>query len=109
MEKARFEENLSIETDVPEQVNCSIPCFILQPLVENAVRYGADRTGLRTVAIRVRQTPAGIEIEVADHGPGMPEYIAAVSYTHLFWQMLCNTTGFGDPEAYCAYYYHCGE
>ncbi len=28
MEKARFEENLSIETDVPEQVNCSIPCFI---------------------------------------------------------------------------------
>ena len=83
MEKARFEENLSIETDVPEQVNCSIPCFILQPLVENAVRYGADRTGLRTVAIRVRQTPAGIEIEVADHGPGMPEYIAAVSYTHL--------------------------
>ena len=48
MEKARFEENLSIETDVPEQVNCSIPCFILQPLVENAVRYGADRTGLRT-------------------------------------------------------------
>lgn len=76
MEKARFEENLLIETDVPEQLNCLIPSFILQPLVENAVRYGADGTGLRTVAIRACQTPAGMEIEVADHGPGIPESIA---------------------------------
>lgn len=75
MEKARFEENLQIETDVPEQLNCTIPSFILQPLVENAVRYGADGSGLRTVAIRVRQTPEGIEIEIADHGPGIPEAI----------------------------------
>ena len=43
--------------------------------MENAVHYGADGTGLRTVAIRARQTPAGIEIEVADHGPGIPESI----------------------------------
>lgn len=75
MEQARFEENLQIETDVPEQLNCLIPSFILQPLVENAVRYGADRSGLRTVAIRARQTPDGIKIEVADHGPGIPEAI----------------------------------
>ena len=75
MEKARFEENLQIETDVPEQLNCLIPSFILQPLVENAVRYGADGSGLRTVAIRARQTPDGIKIEVADHGPGIPEAI----------------------------------
>lgn len=75
MEKARFEENLQIETDVPEQLNCTIPSFILQPLVENAVRYGADGAGLRIVAIRVRQTSEGIKIEIADHGPGIPEAI----------------------------------
>ena len=75
MEKARFEENLLIETDVPEGLNCLIPSFILQPLVENAVRYGADRAGLRSVAIRTRKTPEGIQIEVADHGPGIPETI----------------------------------
>lgn len=75
MEQARFEENLSIETDVPEHLNCSIPSFILQPLVENAVHYGADSTGLRTVAIRARQTPDGIRVEVADRGPGIPDSI----------------------------------
>lgn len=76
MEKARFEENLLLETDVPKQLNCAIPSFILQPLVENAVRYGVDEAGLRTVAIRARETVEGIEIEVADHGPGIPKSIA---------------------------------
>lgn len=75
MEQARFEENLVIETDVPKQLNCAIPSFILQPLVENAVRYGADSSGLRSVAIRARQTQDGIRIEVTDRGPGVPEAI----------------------------------
>ena len=47
LEKARFEEKLSVEIHVDEDLDCMVPSFILQPLVENAVRYGADKSGRR--------------------------------------------------------------
>ena len=48
LEQARFEEKLVVELDVEDDLNCKVPSFILQPLVENAVRHGGDRTGTRT-------------------------------------------------------------
>ena len=40
---------------------------ILSPLLDNACRYAADR-----VTLACRQTPGGVEISVADDGPGVP-------------------------------------
>ena len=69
LEKARFEEKLSVEIHVDEDLDCMVPSFILQPLVENAVRYGADRSGNRFVSIRAVRRDGLAEISVSDHGP----------------------------------------
>ena len=72
LEKARFEEKLSVEIHVDENLDCMVPSFILQPLVENAVRYGADKSGNRFVSIRAVRRAGLAEISVSDHGPGIP-------------------------------------
>jgi two-component system, LytTR family, sensor kinase len=44
IEKARFEERLEVEIDVPKELkNLRIPSLILQPLVENAVKHGVSK------------------------------------------------------------------
>ncbi|GLC81137.1 LytS/YhcK type 5TM receptor domain-containing protein [Lacrimispora brassicae] len=75
LEKARFEEKLQVEIHVEEDLNCMVPAFILQPLVENAVRYGADRTGNRLVSIYANTTDDKIEIAVSDNGTGFSEEV----------------------------------
>jgi len=45
IERARFEERLSVSVDVPASVRSArIPPLLLQPLVENAVKHGIART-----------------------------------------------------------------
>ncbi|MBE5983360.1 MAG: sensor histidine kinase, partial [Paenibacillaceae bacterium] len=73
LEKARFEEKLHIEIITDEKTNCLIPAFILQPLVENAIRYGFDKSANRYVSICACMGGAFIKISVSDKGPGIPE------------------------------------
>lgn len=81
LEKARFEEKLHVTVDVEDDVNCMVPSFILQPLVENAVRYGADKQGMRTVAVSARAVNHMVEIAVTDKGPGIPLHVIEQMYT----------------------------
>lgn len=80
LEKARFEEKLHIEIDVPEEIDCKVPSFILQPLVENAIRHGADLAGNRYLQICASLCSGGVQIDVADHGTGFdPDIIQQIS------------------------------
>lgn len=45
----------------------------LANLADNAIKYGAAGTGERRIAMTARRGPDGIELVVADHGPGIPE------------------------------------
>ncbi len=83
LEKARFEEKLQVDIQVSDDLDCMVPSFILQPLVENAVRYGADKTGKRYVGICASERPGGIEISVTDHGFGFPQDIIDQLYSGL--------------------------
>ncbi|MGN0289988.1 MAG: LytS/YhcK type 5TM receptor domain-containing protein [Lachnospiraceae bacterium] len=75
LEQARFEERLIVELDVDEDLNCMVPSFILQPLVENAVRYGIDQKGNRYVNISAKKQKDMVVIAVTDHGPGIPDEV----------------------------------
>ena len=81
LEQARFEEKLQVSMDVEDDLNCLVPSFILQPLVENAVRYGADAKGMRTVSIQARTRDGLGEISVSDKGPGIPKDMVIQLYS----------------------------
>lgn len=74
LEKARFEEKLHVDIQVEEDLDCMIPPFILQPLVENAIRYGMDRQGFRKVTVTARregdESHPLVRISVCDRGQG---------------------------------------
>jgi len=74
IEKTRFAERLRIETAVePECYSALLPSLLLQPLVENAIKYAVAKKveggQLRIGARRVGDT---LVLTVADDGPGCP-------------------------------------
>jgi two-component system LytT family sensor kinase len=75
IEKIRFEDNLNYSVHVAEDVNhYLVPRFILQPIVENAVKHGLKATGKMTeVHIEVKNDNGVLEINVADNGPAFPD------------------------------------
>ncbi len=72
IETVRFPERLVPEIDVPgELLGAEVPGMILQPLVENSVKYGVAPTN-RAVAVRIvaREEYGRLVLEVSDNGPG---------------------------------------
>lgn len=79
LEKARFEERLMIEINVLEEIHTEVPQFILQPLVENAVKHGAMKRPIGRVMIDAAEVEDGVWIMVRDNGKGIsPEIIQAL-------------------------------
>jgi signal transduction histidine kinase len=78
LEKLRYGERLHVVADIEsEALECLIPIFTLQPLVENAVRHGvASRTERCTVTIGAHMRGETLEIEVRDDGPGADPRVA---------------------------------
>jgi len=74
IQKIRFAENLRIEIQVaPEVKYALVPCLILQPLVENAIRHGISRRASGgTVTVTAGRDANQVEIRVADDGLGLP-------------------------------------
>jgi signal transduction histidine kinase len=71
--KVRFAERLSFDLDVPADLrDVSVPLFILQPLVENALSHGIG--GVISgghVSIRARREADRLVLEVIDNGAGV--------------------------------------
>ncbi len=66
IEKIRFDERLRIDWQMPaELLDCPVPPFILQPLVENAIKFGvAPHAAGGSVTIRAHATITGLTLEV---------------------------------------------
>ena len=81
LEQARFRDRLQVEFHVdPETTGVVVPALSVQPLVENAVRYGVERrAGSRRIEVTSRVVGADVELRVSDDGCGIePERIDAV-------------------------------
>ncbi len=71
IEKTRFGERLQVEEQIDVQ-DAQIPCFTLQPLIENAIKHGAaPKIGATTICIAVQQVNRHLSIQVSDDGIGM--------------------------------------
>ena len=78
IEKARFGENRIVETEHVEK-GCEelpVPSFLIQPIVENAVRHAMRDEGPLHVDVQVVTDGDDILIAVADDGLGMDKVVA---------------------------------
>jgi two-component system LytT family sensor kinase len=71
IETLRFPGRLKTRVDVPEALGkAPVPGLILQPIVENAVRYAVARSlAPVTITIRAQEYEGALVLEVEDDGP----------------------------------------
>ncbi len=73
IEKVRFEERLVLELDIEDEAyKALIPSLLLQPLIENAIKYGIARSedgGCLKIGARV--FAGDLLLELSDDGPGV--------------------------------------
>ncbi len=75
IEKARFEDTLSVAIDVASEVgDALVPNLILQPLVENAIKHGVARA-LAGAALRIsaKKRDGKLVLGIHNSGPGLTE------------------------------------
>ena len=72
IEKVRFEDRLSLQLDIEQNAkDALIPSLLLQPLVENAIKYGIARAeGGGHLSISAKVFAGDLLIELSDDGPG---------------------------------------
>jgi sensor histidine kinase YesM len=77
IEKIRFEDKLNYSLYIEEGLDhFLVPRFVLQPLVENAVKHGLKATGKMTeINLQVKRAGNGLVLHVADSGPAFPEQL----------------------------------
>ncbi len=75
IERVRFEDRLSVVFDVQEEAKMAlIPSLILQPHVENAIKYAiAPSLDGGTLKIHARRDGKNLVISLEDDGPGMDD------------------------------------
>jgi sensor histidine kinase YesM len=72
IEKVRFQDRLAVEVDVPpDLLRARVPKFLLQPLVENALKHGiAPRARPGKLLVRASRIGDELCLEVQDNGAG---------------------------------------
>lgn len=74
IERIRFGDRLTVNLDVDQAtLGARVPNLILQPIVENAIKYGVaavDRPSI--VSISARKEGDDLVLRVRDDGPGIP-------------------------------------
>jgi len=71
----RYGEGIEIEYAVAKDaLSCTVPRFILQPIIENAILHGFEYSGYAgTIRIEVEELSQFIVISVIDNGRGMSD------------------------------------
>jgi two-component system, LytTR family, sensor kinase len=79
IEQLRFGERLRVVIDVsPEARRALVPSLILQPLIENCIKYAISRRiEGGTIAVRAEVADEDLRLRVVDDGPGLPEACAS--------------------------------
>jgi len=89
LQAMRFEDRLKVSMNLePAVFDALVPPFILQPLVENAVRHGAARSAAGTISVDAWRANGAVHLAVRDNGPGLP---AGWSLEHHVGVGIANT------------------
>ncbi len=77
IEKIRFEDQLNYSVEVDKELDSyMVPRFVLQPIVENAVKHGLKATGKMTqIILEVTKEQEGMLINVVENGPAFADQL----------------------------------
>ena len=80
LQQTRFADRLTVLYDVDDRcLPYRVPVFLLQPLVENAIRHGARRAAHCRIEISAScPTLSQLHLSVTDDGTGLPDGFDAV-------------------------------
>ena len=74
IERARFEERLSIQFEIDANTSVNVPVLMLQPVIENAIHHGLlPKSGSGIVHISIKEDGMRLMFSVNDDGVGMDE------------------------------------
>ena len=76
VEQVRFGNRLTFSVEVadPNLIDLKLPQFLLQPIVENAIKHGiAKRADAGRIDVRIYQKNGELHLCVHDNGPGFPD------------------------------------
>jgi len=72
--KVRFRDKLFVKTNIEnETLNALVPGFILQPLVENSIRYSMETLKNTEIEIATHKENGMMKLIIKDNGLGIPE------------------------------------
>ena len=75
IEEVRFSDRLKVIYDIDsDALNVKVPSMILQPLVENALKYGVSQNEAQSIiSISAKIVDQKLSLTVQDDGPGLPK------------------------------------
>lgn len=95
IEQIRFGDRLRFSIDVdPGLLAVEIPMFMLQPLVENAIKHGVSKIeGQGNIVLNINKKEKGVLISVQDNGPDFPEGLVSGHGLQTVYDLLRFTYG----------------
>jgi two-component system, LytTR family, sensor kinase len=74
IESIRFQDRLQVEYEIaPDCLPAQVPCLMLQPLVENAMKHGISRDpAARRLRVSARREQDRLILSVYNDGPALP-------------------------------------
>jgi len=74
LQLVRFADRLDVQVRVDSEVmTAAVPTFVLQPLVENAIRHGTSKlTAAGAIELCAWRSGDRLHVRVRDNGPGLP-------------------------------------
>jgi len=75
IERVRFADKVALETEIePETLSALVPCFVWQPLLENAIKHGIETSGgSGRITVRALSRNGSLLFQIQDTGPGLSE------------------------------------
>ena len=74
LQLVRFTDRLQVRVQVdPDTVTAAVPTFLLQPLIENAIRHGTSKlSSAGLIELSAWHSGDRLHVRVRDNGPGLP-------------------------------------
>lgn len=72
IQRGRFGDQLAVEVAAdPAALTASVPVFLLQPLLENAIEHGKTEDKCTTIVLRASRDDGMLHVTLEDDGPGV--------------------------------------